>query len=375
MVGFTQFLRQFIQFIQFIKSWLLFAGLLLLWLPSPSALAKKADIEFYVEKVGDGVFSLRPEKTWRINSTNVLYVGEKALVLVDGQADPHSAEQMLEAIHQRVSKLPIEFVILTHPHLDHVGGLSAIKRRYPSAKIIAHNSVAEFFRTHSEKERQWEVNDWLKPLRDSKQAALTEETDPAQKRELQRAVTQLSEYLDDIAAIQFVTPDITYDSAMSLAFGRDTLELAHHHPSHTPGDTTIYFPRQKVLVTGDLFHNLDPLFWAEASPELWVKTLDTITGYDARVYLGGHGDAIVDKTVLQSWRAYMVQLIAVVKAAKAQGESLEALQKRVNVQDVKALIERDYHLRIQAWSEKIMEFEDTVEAKLDRALAGLWAHY
>lgn len=355
------------------RSWLLIlAGLISL--ASLPATAEQ-QFKFHIEPIADSLYSIRPEKYWRVNSTSLVYVGKTGLLLIDGQTDGTMAEQMVKAIGRSISKLPIEYLVISHPHLDHIGGTARLKQKFPHMKIIAQTGVVDFIRNQSEKERAFEVGQWLQPLADQSREKLASSTDKSARAQLKTQVDELDAFIRDIKAVEFIQPDILFDRQLSLNFGGQTLLLSHLAPAHTPADTIVYFPKQRVLATGDLFHNLEPLFWAEATPNQWVETLDQLQKLDAQIYVGGHGDPIKDKNLLVFWRAYIAELIDKVKAAKAAGKTLKALQETTNVSSIQAFNGNNYAQRIDQQAKNIMPFDDSMDAKLDRELEGLWAKY
>lgn len=139
---------------------------------SQTAYAKPASFKFHIEKMSDSLYSIRPEKYWRVNSTSIVYVGKNSLLLLDAQTDATMALQMVAEIQRSIANLPIEYIVLTHPHLDHIGGLAALKQKFPHANIIAQQSLSDFINNNSEKERDFEVNQWLQPLANERRAAL-----------------------------------------------------------------------------------------------------------------------------------------------------------------------------------------------------------
>ncbi|MEM9348235.1 MAG: MBL fold metallo-hydrolase [Planctomycetota bacterium] len=68
---------------------------------------------------------------WQTNCY-VLSVG-KMCWMIDAGFDP---EPMLDAIDEQ--GLMVEKVVLTHAHLDHIGGLHAVRHRHPEVPILVH---------------------------------------------------------------------------------------------------------------------------------------------------------------------------------------------------------------------------------------------
>jgi glyoxylase-like metal-dependent hydrolase (beta-lactamase superfamily II) len=73
-------------------------------------------------------------------SNLVFFVSPEMVVAVDAGTTEESAREALAALRQ-ITRAPIKYVILTHGHWDHVGGLGAI--REPGTTVIARAGFAE----------------------------------------------------------------------------------------------------------------------------------------------------------------------------------------------------------------------------------------
>ena len=94
-----------------------------------------------------------------ISNVSWLIKGEEACVLFEaGMA--YSADKMIENIKREIGDRPVDAVILSHSHYDHVAGLPFVKAEWPdakvygsayAAKIMEKQSARDLMRTMSEK--------------------------------------------------------------------------------------------------------------------------------------------------------------------------------------------------------------------------------
>ncbi|MDL2288500.1 MBL fold metallo-hydrolase [Oscillospiraceae bacterium OttesenSCG-928-F05] len=71
-----------------------------------------------------------------------LCVTDRAAVLIDTSFD-FNAERTLARIQARLGDRPLDGILLTHSHYDHLSGTAAIKKAYPGALVAAHPRVRE----------------------------------------------------------------------------------------------------------------------------------------------------------------------------------------------------------------------------------------
>jgi glyoxylase-like metal-dependent hydrolase (beta-lactamase superfamily II) len=85
-----------------------------------------------VEKIGDGVFKIGGNYT-----SLAVDMGDHVLVVESGQSDARGTAVMAAA-KQAIPGKPIRFVVNSHPHFDHAGGLQAAVAE--GATILTHNN-------------------------------------------------------------------------------------------------------------------------------------------------------------------------------------------------------------------------------------------
>ena len=75
---------------------------------------------------------------------NTFFLVDQRLILVD-TGTPDAAPMILEYLNKiRMKPSDIGTIFITHTHPDHVGGLAAIRREAPAAKVAAHRIEADY---------------------------------------------------------------------------------------------------------------------------------------------------------------------------------------------------------------------------------------
>jgi len=183
-----------------------------------------------------------PMSTWTFMGTyapNVyLVVGKEAALIDSGFEDREAARSRVEYI-RRLAPLKVAYIIVTHPHPDHIGGCSAIKK-VTGAQIVMHSLAAE-------------------------QA----------KREYH------------------VTGDILVEDGDFLDIDGTHLEMVYT-PGHSPASICIYVRESKILFTGDHILGIGTTFVdaPEGDMTQYVDSLKKLLKYDARLICPGHGPPI-----------------------------------------------------------------------------------
>lgn len=127
-------------------------------------------------------------------------------------------------------------------------------------------------------------------------------------------------------------PTMTFSERMTLHVGKHTFELMHL-PGHTPSQTAVYVPEDKVLFTSDnVVRGTMPFVTPQAMPFEWVRSLQRMQELDVKVVVPGHG-GICDKPYLGEMTAGIQGWIDVVSDAVKKGMSREEAQEKINMID------------------------------------------
>ena len=200
----------------------------------------------------------------------------EGVILVDDKFAQDAPE--IAAKVKSVSDKPIRYVLNTHQHGDHTGGNEALLGH--NAEIVIHKNA--------------------------------------------RA--------NMVAGKMPGVPRLTYSDEEQLFLGGQEVVARHFGRGHTNGDAVIYFPRERVLHTGDLFVNGGGAPFIDTSAggtiKEWDATLRKALEYDFDTVIPGHG-AVAKKADLVKW----IDTIAALKTnlTKACAGGAEGASKRLDL--------------------------------------------
>ena len=123
--------------------------------------------------------------------------------------------------------------------------------------------------------------------------------------------------------------DTLFDDEITLDLGGVHVRLSGVGPAHTLGDTVMYVEEDKVLLTGDVVMSVFPAASGQsASIEKWLANVAEFIEFAPRVVVPAHG-RLVDAGTLARYREYLTAVRTETRAAKRQGQSVEAAQAAI----------------------------------------------
>ncbi len=183
-------------------------------------------------------------------SNLVFFVSPEMVVAVDAGTTEETAREAVASL-RRITRAPIKYLILTHGHWDHVGGIDAV--REPGTTVIARAGFPE-------------------------ELARSRSYRPP----FQYFFGTGTQRLD-------VKPDRLIAAPETLAAGGLDLRLIPAPSGETPDALFIYDRKHDLLVVGDAFMPyLGAPFVAEGSPEGFLGAIATVLELHPRRLIHGH---------------------------------------------------------------------------------------
>jgi cyclase len=237
-----------------------------------------------MEKVTDNVYTVLNLRGCNYS----LVVTAEGTVVIDTPMVPADAKKWRE---EATKYGEIRYVINNEPHNDHVAG-----NCWLGGTLVAHEGTREAIKQNKqevlEEQMSWMVPDAL----------------PLDKE------------------FRYRLPDITFSDELKIFLGKHTINIISV-PGHTPSQTAVFVPEERVLFTSDNVTMQMPIM-IDAVPEEWLKSLKKLQTLDIDKIVPGHGP-ICDKTALDVTYSNVQYITDELKSAIAKRWSLQEIQEKV----------------------------------------------
>jgi glyoxylase-like metal-dependent hydrolase (beta-lactamase superfamily II) len=231
-----------------------------------------------------------------------IIIGDDAVLVADTQATPAMAADVIRRIREVTDK-PIKYVVLTHYHAVRVLGASA----YEPQQILASQDTYDLIVERGEQDKASEIGRFPRLFRNV-------ETVPA----------------------GLTWPTMTFTGKMTLWLGKLEVQLLQLGRGHTKGDTVVWLPQERTLLSGDLVEFDATPYAGDAYFKDWPQTLDNIAKLNPLALVPGRGPALVGEEQVQAGlagtRAFVSDLYAAVQAGAAAGQDLKSTYKHAYAQ-------------------------------------------
>lgn len=114
---------------------------------------------------------------------------------------------------------------------------------------------------------------------------------------------------EKIKGTELVGPTETFAEKREIKMGTFTIEVLDLGPAHAPGDTSVWIPDKKLVISGDMaFHERMPPIFAETNTAKWLESWENFEALGAVYVIPGHGHPTNMDQVRRYTKDYLVYL-------------------------------------------------------------------
>jgi len=280
-----------------------------------------------------------------------MIIGDDGVIVIDTSESIGAAENILVEF-RKITDVPINTIIYTHSHRDHVSG-AAVFAKDQEPDILASTRFSEDSLAVSTKH----------PLPTKAMQART-------KRQFGIGLVYPDEFIGigvgpgdrpmkGLGAGSLPPTRQIGDDGEHLSVCGIDLQLIMA-PGETPDHMVVWYPEKKTLFCGDNFYRSFPNLYAIRGTvyrdfDTWVDTLDLLIDFNAEILAPGHTKAITDsrevKAVLKDYRDAIDHVIKESRDGMDSGLTIDQLANTIKLPDHLAQKPhlREYYGRVD-WS-------------------------
>jgi glyoxylase-like metal-dependent hydrolase (beta-lactamase superfamily II) len=262
----------------------------------PKKFASQADLEekqVSFTKLSDHAYAYTAEG----DPNTGIIIGDDAVLVADTQATPAMAADVIRRIREVTDK-PIKYVVLTHYHAVRVLGASA----YQPQQILASQDTYDLIVERGEQDKASEIGRFPRLFSN------VESVPPG-----------------------MTWPTMTFTGKMTLWLGKLEVQLLQLGRGHTKGDTVVWLPQDRVLLSGDLVEFDATPYAGDAYFKDWPQTLQNVAALKPIALVPGRGPALLGEEQvaagLKSTGDFIADVRASVEEGVAAGKDLNAVYK------------------------------------------------
>ncbi|MFH0133924.1 MBL fold metallo-hydrolase [Variovorax sp. EL159] len=258
--------------------------------------ASQADME--EKKI---TFSQISEHAWAYTAegdpNTGIVIGDDCVLVADTQATPAMAADVVRRIREVTDK-PIKYVVLTHYHAVRVLGAAG----YGAEHVLASQDTRDLIVERGEEDKASEIGRFPRLFQN------VETVPPG-----------------------LTWPTMTFTGKMTLWLGKLEVQLIQLGRGHTKGDTVVWLPQERTLLSGDLVEFGATPYAGDAYFKDWPQTLDNIAALKPVALVPGRGAALTTPEAvaegLTGTRNFISDVYASVQEGVKAGRDLNAVYK------------------------------------------------
>jgi len=288
-----------------------------------------------VQKVGEGVYLFTSSRHGDVGfvGNSVAIFSEEGVLVFDAGCVPSDSATVLAELRKLTDK-PVRYLVNSHWHWDHWQGNQTYKAAFPGLQIISQENTRILMRDVSVPRTQNDLKQlppYIASLEKDLAAKRAAHASEAELRDLEQLLQADKNFLAQKQSVQFTYPNFTFAESAAIWLGGREIRLIHAQ-AITSGDTYLYLPKERILVTGDILVRPIPFAVGGTFPADWIATLQKLIALNPEVVVPGHGESEGARQALEQNLRLFQRVVQEVRNAKVQGlneaQTVEAIGKK-----------------------------------------------
>lgn len=270
---------------------------------------------FILYSLFDGVYAAisKPgQGAW--SNAGIVDLGEELLIF-DSFTTPSAGYELRSQVEGITGK-KVKYLINSHYHGDHVFGNQAFKDATIISTPLTKQWIEEKNKIGDLTKEIEEMKGYLKGLKNQIEA----NQDRIMKASLETQFNEMTKVLYDLPNMKIVLPQVLFEEKLIIEGTKRKVELLCLGGGHTPSDTFMYLPMEKIGFMGDLV--TEDLHLPIYNPEAFSLILEKVKLMDIETFIPGHGN-VGCRELLLTLADYLSFLIE---------KSHEALENKISLE-------------------------------------------
>ncbi len=281
---------------------------------------------------------VRPDwmRMFVVGNVSIISTSE-GLVLFDAGNGPKVANQVIQEI-QKKTNLPVKYIIISHGHIDHTGGLETYRNIWPNLEIIGHHTLYPYMKRDVKRVKSFARDRhkrWLK--RDSFMndvRSLYKDSPQIIRYFGQYYIDDVKELAEEYEKTNVILPTITFSDSLDIRLGNRQLRVFKAGNANTPSDILLYLPDEKILFTGDVMTRPVPYGFTSYGKE-WLEVLEKLKSLDIEWLVPGHGEPLKGNEYLHKFSDLFSLVIQQMKDGIKDGKSAKEIRSSISLGDIR----------------------------------------
>jgi cyclase len=232
-------------------------------------------------RVAEGVYAFitSEERSSFQAGNSVAIIGDDGVLVFDTGNIPSATRRQIAEIRRLTTK-PVRFVVDSHWHPDHTLGNAEYRKAFPGVTVIGtsatRDGILERVPTYVDQMRSFAPTDSVMRLRLTTGRMRDGSPMPDAVRLTWGLTTRdYAEFMPEVVHTTPSAPDLVFDDSLTITLGKRRVQLVRPGRGNTAGDTFLFLPDERVLLTGDLVTVPCP-FPGTAYFADWIHALDAL---------------------------------------------------------------------------------------------------